>query len=568
MRKKQICSCLNLNSWLIQILSLGVTKGCWSLLTSQTGFSILMDMPSCHVHANADSQGLVAILCCDRDCEDVLSSQRFITTPDIFITWALTFAGSFQLFGLSSPTAGTLGCAGACCFAYADGLDLWTTLLGLVTSHQFLLLWNGWGRTNVNCSTKSKICSVRKTSLPLWLIDLNFGLNFAITGIPEWLHGMVENSSCSCTTWFSFSLSPISSWPWGCRGFVFAVFKLNSEPYETWHLRQNQKGKLLLQKYEKGMQGIFQDLKPPKRDRLDLLHQKHTFSVLAVDVDSGQLHLDAPISRMGISKWTAGDAMLQPKIINKVVIQVRDVSLFEQGDLVEQHCPVSETASLHAELLNYWPPTWKAMSTVDNHTWCWVTAFFQAYVPRFHMELGPIQPDQWFSALKRYKPNAARGVDVVSHRDLLSLPLAWTLKDCLTYFMPLNLVRQAGPPPPFCMGLSTFVNVDRFRKVVIFSVIYRTWAQAGAKQLLRWLTPMMDVEAFGFMPGCEPSQRWWVLQAEIERALQAQVDLCCLGTDITRAFNFIPRQHSFALAEHLGVPARIVVPCGLFGSLR
>ena len=54
--------------------------------------------------------------------------------------------------------------------------------------------------TNVNCSTKSKICSVRQTSLPLWLIDLNFGLNFAITGIPEWLHGVVEDSSCSCTT--------------------------------------------------------------------------------------------------------------------------------------------------------------------------------------------------------------------------------------------------------------------------------------------------------------------------------------------------------------------------------
>lgn len=45
------------------------------------------------------------------------------------------------------------------------------------------------------------------------------------------------------------------------------------------------------------------------------------------------------------------------KIINEVVIQLRDVSLFEQGDLVEQHCHLSETASLHAELLNYWTPT-------------------------------------------------------------------------------------------------------------------------------------------------------------------------------------------------------------------
>jgi hypothetical protein len=70
----------------------------------------------------------------------------------------------------------------------------------------------------------------------------------------------------------------------------------------------------------------------------------------------------------------------------------------------------------------------------------------------------------------------------------------------------------------------------------------------------------MDVEAYGFMPGCEPSQLWLVLQAEIEQTLQVHGDLCGLSTDLTRAFNFIPRQHSFSLAEHLGVPARVIVP--------
>jgi hypothetical protein len=110
-------------------------------------------------------------------------------------------------------------------------------------------------------------------------------------------------------------------------------------------------------------------------------------------------------------------------------------------------------------------------------------------------------------------------------------------------------------------GAST---VDRFRPVVIFSVIYRTWARVRSKQLLRWLTPKMDVEAFGFMPGCEPSQLWLALQAEIERTLQVHGDLRGLSTDLTRAFNFIPRQHSFSLAEHLGVPERITVPWRLF----
>ena len=85
---------------------------------------------------------------------------------------------------------------------------------------------------------------------------------------------------------------------------VFVAFKLNLKKYEAWHLRQ--RGKLLLLKYEKGRHGIFQDLKPPNRDRLDLLHRKTTYSVLAVDVVSGQLHLDAPISSTGFSKWMDG----------------------------------------------------------------------------------------------------------------------------------------------------------------------------------------------------------------------------------------------------------------------
>ena len=86
--------------------------------------------------------------------------------------------------------------------------------------------------------------------------------------------------------------------------------------------------------------------------------------------------------------------MLQPELINEVVIK--------------------ETSSLHEELLSYWKPTWHAMSTVDSQTWQRVIAFFEAYVPKFRLDLGPIQPDQW------YKPTAARGVDGISHKEIFS----------------------------------------------------------------------------------------------------------------------------------------------------
>ena len=130
----------------------------------------------------------------------------------------------------------------------------------------------------------------------------------------------------------------------------------------------------------------------------------------------------------GFSRWTVDDMTIEPQIVNEVVIQLPDVSTIGLGDVVEQRCFQSETQALHEELLSYWTPTWQAMSTVEPSTWNWVIAFFQAHVPQLQLQLGPISPDQWFGALRKYRTNAARGVDGISPKDLLSLPMAWTLR--------------------------------------------------------------------------------------------------------------------------------------------
>jgi len=125
------------------------------------------------------------------------------------------------------------------------------------------------------------------------------------------------------------------------------------------------------------------------------------------------------LQRGFLNGWLGAD-MLQPELINEVVIKVHDAAQFEQGDQIEQFCTLAETSSLHEALLSYWKPTWHAMSTVDSQTWQRVIAFFEAYVPKFRLDLGPIQPDQWYRALKRYKPTAARGVDGISHKEIFS----------------------------------------------------------------------------------------------------------------------------------------------------
>ena len=344
---------------------------------------------------------------------------------------------------------------------------------------------------------------------------------------------------------------------------VFLTFKLCFERFESWHLRQ--RGALLRAKYESGMKGIFQDLRPVPRERLDLLCTTATYEILDVSVDTKQLHLDLPVPLDGFLHWTSDSGAVCSQVISEKVIQVSNVENLAIGDQLVMKQICSDTSDLHRMLCDFWRPVWQAMPVVDADVWRRVSAFFRRYVPRLSLEVDPISPSEWKKALRRYKPTAARGVDGLSHRDLLALPDAWT--DRLLEMLHQIELGTLTWPDSVLFGIVNVLakdvgacTVDRYRPIVIYSVLYRTWASIRAKQLLRKLAPHMDVEAYGFMPGCETSQVWLLLQSDIEGALQTGEGLCGLSTDLIKAFNFVPRQHTFELARHLGVSTRVLLP--------
>ena len=216
-----------------------------------------------------------------------------------------------------------------------------------------------------------------------------------------------------------------------------------------------------------------------------------------------------------------------------------DATQFAHGDVVEQQQTLSATEDLHESLLAFWKPTWGTLETVDADTWQRVISFFQAYVPRFKFELETISLWQWKRALRRYKKTAARGVDGISHVDLQALPDVWTQR-LLDLLHDIEQGNSAWPTALLFGVVSVIAKdvaastVDRFRPIVIFSVICRTWASLRSQQPLRALAPRMDVEAYGFLPGCEPSQLWSLLQAEIDTPLNATLNcvdsaLICRG---------------------------------------
>ena len=63
------------------------------------------------------------------------------------------------------------------------------------------------------------------------------------------------------------------------------------------------------------------------------------------------------------------------------------------------------------------------MEQVPPDVWQRVTALFAAYVPRLQLAVPALSLTDWKRTIKRLKPTAARGVDGISHLDLLAMPV-------------------------------------------------------------------------------------------------------------------------------------------------
>ena len=102
----------------------------------------------------------------------------------------------------------------------------------------------------------------------------------------------------------------------------FRTFKLSYERLKSWHM--GPRSKIPRTKYEKNMSGIFQDLRPPAKDRLDLLCHTQTFEVASVDLENKQLTVNPEIPKDGYLRWTSKTGILSPSITMPNQLTVED----------------------------------------------------------------------------------------------------------------------------------------------------------------------------------------------------------------------------------------------------
>ena len=197
--------------------------------------------------------------------------------------------------------------------------------------------------------------------------------------------------------------------------------------------------------------------------------------------------------------------------------------------------------------------------------WSRVIGFFEAYIPRLPIVVPPLEMRAWRTAVKRFKPQAATGVDGLPALDLKFLPDSW-LGELLAM---LNHVESGQLLWPRQIAFGTVISIAKrpeahcpslFRPVVVFSTIYRVWSGLRARNVLDQLAPIMEDEALGFLRGKEAPQAWMHLQGLLETCAVLGEPLCGASTDLQKAFEHIPRRHTFALARHLGIPETLCRP--------
>ena len=123
-------------------------------------------------------------------------------------------------------------------------------------------------------------------------------------------------------------------------------------------------------------------------------------------------------------------------------------------------------------------------------------------------------------------------------------------------------------PRPLLIGLVCALDkcngredANGYRPICILSMIYRCWAGIRACQLTRHLSSLLSVEIYGFVPGRESSEVWFLLEVMIETALQSGCGLTGHSSDLVKAFNNIPRTPVFQLQQPWNTTLEYHFPC-------
>eukprot|EP00435_Cladocopium_sp_Y103_P032643 s1338_g8.t1 len=265
-------------------------------------------------------------------------------------------------------------------------------------------------------------------------------------------------------------------------------------------------------KYAGSLEAIFMDLRAGPRPGVSNLWKEIHYTILDVDVESGQLHLDQPVQQRGDSIWFYDQHMLNVLSVSADLCTVSSADHLVVGDEVTQRIFLTDVNDVLTAFEEYWTPRWSMLAQIPTDQWQRIVGFASHYMPQYQFVCPDLDLASWRSIVKKFKPSAARGPDGFSKDDLKMMPPEY-VRPLLEL---LSSVEHGTTPWPKQLAFGTVIGLSKcdgaheegqYRPITLFPIIYRAWSRLRTRQMIMQLSKYMPPEALGFLPHTERPQR-------------------------------------------------------------
>lgn len=341
-----------------------------------------------------------------------------------------------------------------------------------------------------------------------------------------------------------------------CEVFCCEVRYLESQ------LQQNRKGHRRW-KHTQDPNCIFQDTKRPPPETVSSLLECARSSVAEVDTEDVAVVLDPPcvfddakpvqVATQAVSIIHATDTKLY----------LASVDGIEVGHKLSQSSALGSLDVLFAAFREQWQQRWCKHDSLPHTHWSELVGFARRFVPTNPLCSLCLSPKLLRAEVGRKHKRTAAGLDGVTRLDLLQANDATMQSLC-------NLVERATtdgawPKQVISGRVSSLAKtldaaeVNQFRPITVFSLVYRCFSSVVARFLLDWADQWAHPDVFGNRKGHQTGHLWRTLVSEIQVAHDQGLPLSGITADIEKCYNCLPRYPILAIAVHCGVPLPTVV---------
>ena len=331
-------------------------------------------------------------------------------------------------------------------------------------------------------------------------------------------------------------------------------------------------GRLAQRRYQYGtarrredMNLVFQDCKAEQPPVVDTLLDRVAVDIEEVRPEDSAVVLVRPVELLpGLPVVIHGQAQ-EVLVHEHDQVWLPSVEGMAPGQVLTQERVVMTDAAILQRFRQTWEPRWNKTSHVAPGQWDQICGFIERVLHPLQWPVTPWTSSRLMELICHKKVVSAKGPDGVSQPDLAALPP--TAQQAMVKL--LNEVEQGLPWP--AQVASGFVaslaknpgaqSVDEYRHVTVYSLLYRVWSSARAKEALRVLAAVVPQSVQGGLPARQARSVWYTTATTaqvLESALVDEVPLRGILMDIRRCFNAIPRYPLWFVLRVLGFPTGVL----------